>query len=139
MKNNDCIFCKIVSGEIPSFKVYEDENTFAFLNINPSSNGHTLVIPKNHAENIMTIESADFSHLMETVRLLSSKIEKAVSANGINININNREAAGQSVFHSHVHIIPRYVDDSLAIWGPKDELKVDIEKYTELVKREIEN
>ena len=133
----DCIFCKIISGEIPSYKFYEDELSFAFLDINPINKGHALVIPKNHAENIMTIKKKDFAAVMETVRMLSPKIQRAVGADGINIHINNGSAAGQMVFHSHVHVIPRFENDNLPMWETSDKMKAAINDSLVAIKKEI--
>lgn len=113
---NDCLFCKIIAGEIPSYKVYEDEYTYAFLDINPVNAGHTLVIPKKHSKNIFEIETNDWAAVMETVRILAGKIETAMDANGINLEMNNRQIAGQLVDHTHVHIIPRHSGDGLTHW-----------------------
>ena len=113
---NDCLFCKIVKGEVPSQKIYEDEDTFAFLDIHPINRGHTLVIPKTHHENMFAAPEEVFTKLMATVHLLAPKVKQAVGAEGINIGINNEAAAGQLVFHIHVHIIPRWSDDGHAQW-----------------------
>jgi histidine triad (HIT) family protein len=112
----DCLFCKIVGGEIPSVKVYEDDHTFAFLDIQPNNIGHTLVIPKDHSENIYTISEESFCNTMKTVRKVAIAIKKAVSADGINIAMNNEASAGQAVFHSHIHIIPRFKTDGYKHW-----------------------
>jgi len=113
---NDCLFCKIVAGDIPCEKIYEDEDTFAFLDIHPINRGHALVIPKIHAENIYDIPREDFCNLMETVRQLAPAVKDAVNADGINIGMNNDGAAGQLVFHAHIHIIPRFVSDGHRHW-----------------------
>lgn len=113
---NDCVFCKIVAGEIPSYRVYEDEHTLAFLDIHPVSNGHTLVIPKRHARNIFDIESEEWGRMQETVRKVADAVEKATDAHGINMMMNNREHAGQIVDHAHVHLIPRFKNDGLTLW-----------------------
>ena len=112
---NDCLFCKIVRGDIPSFKVYEDESTFAFLDIHPVNAGHTLVVPKNHATNIFDIAPEDWAAVAETVRKLSIAIEKGMGADGVNIAMNNREHAGQVIPHPHMHIIPRFKGDGLRL------------------------
>lgn len=114
--NQDCIFCKIISGEIPCEKVYEDEHTFAFLDIHPINRGHTLVVPKAHHENIYSVPQDIFARTMSTVHKLAPKIKQAVGGEGINIGINNDKAAGQLVFHLHVHIIPRFEGDGHAHW-----------------------
>ncbi len=111
----DCLFCKIVRGEVPSQKIYEDEKTFAFLDIRPVNAGHTLVVPKNHATNIFDISPEDWAAVAETVRKLAIAIEKGVSADGVNIAMNNREHAGQVIHHPHVHIIPRFKGDGLKL------------------------
>lgn len=105
---NNCIFCKIVRGDIPSFKIYEDEKAFAFLDISPLSKGHTLVIPKNHSENILDITEEDVCHLMKVIKKISLNIMNKYSPEGIVIRQNNGEKAGQSVFHTHFHIKPVY-------------------------------
>ena len=117
--SSDCIFCKIVRGEIPSFKVHEDEKTLAFLDIRPVNPGHALVIPKQHSENIFDIPKEDWAAVSETARMLATAIEKAVGAAGININMNNRPDAGQLVEHAHVHLIPRKKGDGLKLWPQK--------------------
>jgi len=111
----DCIFCKIIRGELPSYKLYEDDKTMAFLDIHPVNAGHTLVVPKVHATNIFDISPEDWAAVAETVRVLSIAIEKGVNADGVNIAMNNREHAGQVVHHPHVHIIPRFRGDGLKL------------------------
>ena len=100
----DCVFCKIVKGELPAHKLYEDEFTFAFLNNSPTSPGHALVIPKDHFENIYTTPTELYVRVQMTVQKIALAVRNAVDADGINIIINNEAAAGQVVFHSHVHI-----------------------------------
>src|SRR3954468_2002653 len=112
----ECIFCKIVAGELPSYKVYEDDKTLAFLDINPVQDGHTLVIPKSHAVNIFDISAEDWAAVQETVRKVAAVLEKSMSADGVNLIMNNREHAGQVVEHAHVHMIPRYKGDGLHLW-----------------------
>lgn len=112
----DCLFCKIANGTISSEKVYEDEHTLAFLDIRPVNRGHTLVIPKAHHANIYDIPPQDFAAVMETVRMLAPHIKAAVGADGINIGMNNDDAAGQLIFHAHVHIIPRFTHDGHRHW-----------------------
>jgi histidine triad (HIT) family protein len=111
-----CIFCKIVAGEIPSFKVYEDEHTLAFLDIHPVAKGHTLVVPKAHATNIFDIEPASWGHVAETACIVAKKLEAALDMGGVNLIMNNREHAGQVIDHPHVHLIPRFPGDGLRPW-----------------------
>lgn len=110
------LFSKIIAGEIPSEKVYEDDKTYAFLDINPTNFGHTLVVPKNCSENIYDITDEDWVAIMRTVRMLAPKIKEALGAEGINIIMNNEQPAGQIVPYTHVHIIPRYKTDGFKHW-----------------------
>jgi histidine triad (HIT) family protein len=112
----ECIFCKIVKGEIPSYKVYEDEKTLAFLDIHPVNPGHTLVIPKKHSFNILDIGAQDWAAVAETTRKIAKVLHDSLAADGINLNMNNREHAGQVVDHPHVHVLPRYKGDGLKHW-----------------------
>lgn len=113
--NADCLFCKIIRGEMPSYKVYEDEKTLAFLDIFPVNPGHTLVVPKNHSHNIFDITPEDWAAVAESARKISLAIEKALGCDGVNIAMHNREHAGQQVPHPHLHIIPRYEGDGLKL------------------------
>jgi histidine triad (HIT) family protein len=117
-KMSDCIFCKIINGEIPSAKVYEDENVFAFLDLSQVTKGHTLVIPKVHKENIYELTEDVASNLFAAVPKVANGIKKAYKPAGLNLLNNNGEFAGQSVFHIHLHLIPRYDknDGFDAIW-----------------------
>jgi len=108
--DNDNIFAKILRGEMPAHKVYEDEKTFAFLDIMPRSKGHTLVIPKKPAINMMDIEADDLCVLMRTVHKLAPLVREAMGADGFVLQQFNEAAAGQVVFHIHFHIVPRYLD-----------------------------
>jgi histidine triad (HIT) family protein len=112
---DSCIFCKIVEGEIPSYKVYEDDSVLAFLDIAPVNIGHTLVIPKEHFENILETPEDLIADMMKVAKKVSHGID-ALGSDGININMNNRAAAGQVIFHSHIHVIPRYADDGFQMW-----------------------
>ena len=112
----DCLFCKIVKGEIPSQKVYEDDQTYAFLDINPVNKGHTLVIPKVHVENIFDAPSSLMKILTSTIQKIAIALGK--SADGVNVFMSNKEAAGQEVFHLHYHLIPRFHDDGIQIKLP---------------------
>ncbi|MBM7647609.1 histidine triad (HIT) family protein [Bacillus ectoiniformans] len=107
----DCIFCKIINGDIPSAKVYEDEYVYAFLDISQVTKGHTLVIPKVHKENIFELPSDLASHLFKAVPEIANAIKKAFNPAGLNILNNNGAVAGQTVFHYHVHLLPRYGEE----------------------------
>ncbi len=105
--NEDCIFCKIVNGQIPSKIVFENDTNMAFLDINPISQGHTIVIPQKHYSTIESLPDEEVSNLFKTVKKVASLIHDKLDIDGYNIIQNNFRAAGQMVEHSHVHIIPR--------------------------------
>lgn len=112
----DCIFCKIIAGEIPSSKVYEDDQVVAFLDISQVTPGHTLVVPKQHFRNLLEMDADSASQLFARVPDIARKVMKATGAKGMNILNNNEEIAGQTVFHTHVHLAPRYKEtDGLQI------------------------
>jgi histidine triad (HIT) family protein len=117
-QDQNCIFCKIINGEIPAYTVYEDENVMAFLDISQVTNGHTLVIPKNHHKDLYELPSEVATKIFAVVPKIANGIKKAFNPIGINLLNNNGEQAGQSVFHFHVHIVPRYGkgDGFGAVW-----------------------
>ncbi|MGD8566013.1 MAG: HIT family protein [Candidatus Bathyarchaeota archaeon] len=104
----NCTFCKIVRRELPTSQVYEDEKTMAFLDIRPINEGHTLVIPKKHYKNIHEIPDEELEQLFKIVKKIATAVKQSIDADGISIFQNNGSAAGQVVFHIHVHVIPRY-------------------------------
>ena len=110
-----CVFCEIVKGNIPSYKVYEDDVCIAILDISQATIGHTLVIPKKHFKNIFELDVETAAHLFKVVTNLSKKLSKALNVDNMNILNNNGALAGQSVDHFHIHIIPRYENDNLEI------------------------
>jgi histidine triad (HIT) family protein len=114
--DSSCIFCKIVAGEIPCHKVYEDKNYLAFLDIHPISRGHTLVIPKNHSPDLLHATPNERKGLLEIVTKIAPAILRATSASAFNLGINTGKESGQIVFHTHVHIIPRSTRDGLKSW-----------------------
>lgn len=124
MKN--CIFCKIINNEIPSYKVYEDDYVLAFLDITQVTPGHTLVISKEHYTNIFDIPEETFLKVQKVVYQLSQEIVTKMNAKGVNILNNNNEIAGQTVFHYHTHIIPRYShDDAFVVEFEKTNFDID--------------
>lgn len=104
----NCIFCKIISGEIPSVKIYEDEHVFAFMDIMPLSKGHTLLIPKTHREFVYDLQPDEAAKLFSVAPKIASAIKETFNPEGMNLLNNNGAKAGQSVFHFHLHFIPRY-------------------------------
>lgn len=107
----NCIFCKIAEKEIPGKIVYEDDICLAFLDLSQTTNGHTLVIPKKHCQNILEIDDNDLTHIILVTKKLANKIMDKLNAKGVNILTNANEVAGQTVMHFHLHIIPRYDDN----------------------------
>ena len=105
----DCIFCKIVNGKVPSKKIYEDEESFAFLDINPFTEGHTLLIPKEHYEDIFDVPEKELKNLIGVSRKISETLKTKLKCDGINILNSNGKAAQQEINHFHIHIIPRYL------------------------------
>lgn len=111
MRHDDCLFCKIIDGEIPSAKVYEDDHVFAFMDISQVTTGHTLIIPKIHTKNIYETPSDVASELFARVPKIAQAIKDAYEPVGMNLLNNNEIMAGQSVFHFHLHLIPRYGEE----------------------------
>lgn len=109
----DCIFCKIINNEIPSYKIYEDDLVLAFLDISPMSKGHTLVIPKKHFKDIFEIEDAYLERISTVAKKISQKMKDNLGVDGVNFYHASGEHAEQSVFHFHLHIVPRRKDDTI--------------------------
>lgn len=128
------LFLKIISREIPSHIIYENETTLAFLALHPNTKGHTLVIPKNYSRNMLDISESDLLEVMKTVRLIAPQIIKAVGAEGFCIGQNNEAVAGQAVFHTHFHIIPRFADDGLVHWHGHDVSQETLAEIAEIIK-----
>ncbi len=118
-RDPDCLFCKIVAGEIPSERVDEDERTVAFMDINPATRGHALVIPRAHAANLLQIEPEDLAATALAAQRLAGRAVEAFGADGVNLLNSCGPAAWQTVFHFHIHVIPRYEGDPLRLpWTP---------------------
>jgi histidine triad (HIT) family protein len=115
MGAEDCLFCKIVAGDIPAQKIDEDEHTIAFMDINPWTRGHALVIPKEHSKDLYAIPDDDLSHTAAAAKRLAKRIKDRLGCDGINLINSCEPAAWQTVFHFHVHVIPRYDDDPLRL------------------------
>ncbi len=114
----DCIFCKIIAGEIPSFKIHEDSETFAFMDINPANEGHALVIPKEHARDVYSVSDSAISATVKTAKKIAAAVDKTLNPDGLNLLQCNGPAAAQSVMHFHMHVLPRRNGDDLKLnWG----------------------
>ena len=121
---NDCIFCAIAAGEIPSFKVYEDEQVLAYLDINPFSKGHTLVIPKKHSACLVDTDDETLAVVIARVKKVAAHLKEKLGCDGFNIVQNNGEVAGQTVRHVHFHIVPRWTgDDATSFVGKPGDME----------------
>lgn len=126
MADENCVFCKIIAGEIPSTTVYEDDDFKAILDVNPAARGHVIILPKKHAANIFELEDEDAAKVFPIAKKIASAVKKTYDCDGVNILQNNGEAAGQTVFHLHVHVVPRYYDDEVNImWKPGETPDLD--------------
>ena len=115
----DCLFCGIVAGDVPGQVVDSDEHTVAFMDINPATGGHALVVPRRHSADLMDVSDEDLTYTMLAARRLARRIREALKPDGFNLLNSCGSAAWQTVFHFHVHVIPRYVDDPLRLpWVP---------------------
>lgn len=130
----NCIFCKIVRGEIPTNKVYEDEKCLAFLSINPNNAGHTILIPKAHYPNYFETPDETLAYLASQSKKLGLIIQKAVNAEGMNIITNIESAAGQAIFHTHLHLIPRFSTDGHKHWDTKEYTKDELNIIADKIK-----
>ena len=118
--DTDCIFCKIINDEIPCFKLYENDHTLAFMDINPASEGHALVIPKQHSADVHAVSEDAIMNTVITAKKIAGAVDKTLNPDGLNLLQCNGPAAAQSVFHFHMHVLPRRQDDELKLnWGPQ--------------------
>ncbi len=136
---SDCLFCKIISGTIPSHKVYETDTVFAFLDIHPTNLGHTLVIPKTHAAEFLETPDDVLADLMHTIKKIAPRIMEAVGASGWNLMVNSGRDAGQVVFHTHVHIIPRTSTDGHHHWKGKAAYENGLADVAEKIRHQLES
>ncbi len=130
----DCIFCKIINGDMPSYRIYEDEYTYAFLDISKDTIGHTLVVPKEHYVNSLDCEMSQYIKVQETVKKISEHYVNDCGYTGVNIMNASGFDAQQSVFHYHVHIIPRMAGDGLDVWPFRDKQEIDLAKVADELK-----
>ena len=120
MRDENCIFCKIIAGEIPSNTIYEDDDFKEILDVSPASKGHALILPKNHVAEIFTIDEDVAAKAMKLAKKLATHMKEVLHCDGFNILQNNGEVAGQTVFHFHMHLIPRYKNaknDDMIMWN----------------------
>lgn len=133
MNDTNCIFCKIVRGELPCQKVYEDADTFGFLDIKPVNYGHTVIVPKEHYGNALEAPEETLTKMIRSAKKVAHAFKSGLGVTDFNIAMNNGSHAGQTVFHAHLHVIPRVEGDGFAMWHGKrdyegDEMKETAEK-----------
>ena len=134
MKDCNCIFCKIANGEIPSTTLYEDEDFRVILDLGPATRGHALLLPKNHFANLFELDDETAQKAILVAKKMAGKMKGALGADGFNLVQNNGEAAGQTVFHFHMHLIPRYENDNAGIlWEPGETTPEDMAEVKRLV------
>ena len=122
MRKEDCIFCRIAAGEIPSSTVYEDEDVRVILDLGPASRGHALILPKEHYDDVCTLDGTLAAKLLPLAGRIGQAMKKGLGCAGFNLVQNNGECAGQTVFHFHLHMIPRYKDDGVGLGWKLNEL-----------------
>lgn len=128
MKNENCIFCKIANGEIPSKTLYEDESFRVILDLGPATKGHALILPKEHAENLYELPEETAADAMKLAKKMATVMKEKLKCDGLNLIQNNGETAGQTVMHFHLHLIPRYQGDGQRIgWVPSEPSQEELE------------
>ncbi len=133
----ECIFCKLVRNEIPSKKIYDDKDVMAFLDINPASIGHSMIIPKKHFANLHEIDDHTLGKVMGVAKIIAERAMKRLAAQGVNILQSNGRHAGQIIDHMHVHVIPRYDNDNIMLRFPRAQLsEEDMKKIQDKMKEE---
>lgn len=138
MKDENCIFCKIGSGDIPSYKLYEDENFKVFLDLSPTSYGHALIIPKEHYKNLFELDDTIASKALVLAKKVGAAMMNTLHCDGLNVLQNNGEAAGQTMFHFHIHLIPRYKeDDTKIIFAENSLTEDDAKKIIDLITKDL--
>ncbi len=130
----NCVFCKIISGEFSSKKIYEDEFTLAFLDIAKDVDGHILVVPKKHVKNVLDADEETLNHVMKTVKKVSNYLTQNCGYEGVNLLNASEECAGQTVPHLHIHIVPRKSRDELDCWPKFPGAKVDLDTMLDKLK-----
>ena len=129
-----CLFCKIIAGEIPCNKLFENDRVIAFLDIKPVNPGHTLIVSKLHTENILDTPESELKEMIAVTKKLIPKILDTIKADAFNIHINNNKTAGQEIPHIHFHIIPRFENDNIEMWKGKDYKEGEAENISNKIK-----
>ncbi len=132
----NCIFCRIAGGAQPAEKIYEDKEICAFLDINPVNIGHALIVPKKHIRNILDADDKTLAKMFQAAKKVAVAVKEATKADGVNVSMNNELAAGQLIYHAHIHVIPRYKNDGFIMWcGNRGYDEGEIEKTGEAIRR----
>ncbi|MCD8018768.1 MAG: HIT family protein [Clostridiales bacterium] len=135
---DDCLFCQIAKGKIPSTTVYEDRHFRVFLDVNPASKGHCLIVPKEHFDNVYDLDAETAGKLFSLATCIARAMCDALGCDGLNIVQNNGKIAGQTVFHFHLHLIPRYEGDGVNVtWTPHESTSEELEKIRAAIRKEI--
>lgn len=138
MKDDNCIFCKLANGEIPTMSLYEDEDFNVIFDAGPATSGHALILPKDHYKNVFEIEEEVQAKAYKLAKKLAPVLTDVFGADGLNILQNNNEAAGQTVFHFHIHLIPRYNGDkAMVAWTPGEQDTEKLEKALEEIRKRM--
>jgi histidine triad (HIT) family protein len=139
MKDDNCIFCKLANGDIPTYSIYEDDDFNVIYDAGPATLGHALILPKSHAANIFEMDDELLGKAHVLAKKMAAVLTEVFDADGINILQNNNPAAGQSVFHFHIHLIPRHNDDNaLKMWTPGEQDKEKLEASIEEIKKRMQ-
>lgn len=134
----NCIYCKIIKGELPSYTIYEDDHFKAILDIFPSSLGHTLIVPKNHYSDLLELGEKESQEIIGFSKKIAGVLKEVLGCDGINILQNNGKAAGQTVFHYHMHLIPRYENDTVNMgWKPLEPTSEELKSTLDRIKNAL--
>lgn len=134
MRDENCIFCKIANGDIPSKTIYEDEDFRVLLDLGPATKGHALILPKNHYKNLYELPDETAAKVMVLAKKMAAQMTEKLGCDGFNLVQNNNEAAGQTVFHFHLHLIPRYKDDGQHIlWKPTQPSEEELQEVKDII------
>ena len=134
MRDKECIICKIANGDIPSKELYEDDEFKVILDLGPATRGHALILPKNHYANLYELPDGEASKVMLLAKKMAGQMTKKLGCDAFNLVQNNGQAAGQTVFHFHLHLIPRYKDDGQTLgWKPLEPTQEELEEIKKII------
>ncbi|MDD3175177.1 MAG: HIT family protein [Candidatus Nanoarchaeia archaeon] len=134
---DNCTYCKIIRGELPTVKIYENDEFLVIQSLGQTSKGHSLIIPKEHSTNILEMDSSLGTGLLQLIQKIGNACIKGLGAEGFNVGVNTGSVAGQAIMHSHIHIIPRYSEDGLIMWGETQTSEEDRVLFAEKIIKEL--